>query len=223
MPERMVESSPGEIHNTRFDEIPTGGEASAQSRSRPATELIWASRPRTYDLDPETIRAEIGQGRGEHSDYHFTATSGHVDSQGVPTATSFHIGPNCHGGTPDRDVPPHEFTQTGLKFKGDVRDTEFKMTQVAFSMQYTSECHQPGEGEQNHQSMHQEKPLTGYVVQSGVSFSNSADATTAELNQSVRAEVLYPMYKVHKTNQGGMEVEGETTKCKFPVVSQRLW
>jgi hypothetical protein len=115
-------------------------------------------------------------------------------------------------------VPQYEITQTGLKFKGNVKGIKIIATQVASKEgQYTSERHDSEHGEQKHQSQGQEKQDGGFVKQSGALFLQSVSDSAAEVNQSVGGKDLYNVI------QGAVEVEGDATECSFPIISQRVW
>lgn len=107
-------------------------------------------------------------------------------------------------------VPQYEITQTGLKFKGNVKGIKIIATQVASKEgQYTSERHDSEHGEQ--------KQDGGFVKQSGALFLQSVSDSAAEVNQSVGGKDLYNVI------QGAVEVEGDATECSFPIISQRVW
>jgi hypothetical protein len=114
--------------------------------------------------------------------------------------------------------PQYEITQTGLKFKGNVRGIKIIATQIASKEgQYASERHDSGHGEQKHQSQGHEKQDGGFVKQSGALFLQSVSDSAAEVNQSVEGKNVY------KVMQDAVEVEGDTVECSFPIISQRVW
>jgi hypothetical protein len=123
-----------------------------------------------------------------------------------------------HGETQDREgMPKYEITQTGLKFKGNVKGVKFVTTQVASKAgEHTSERHEFGIGGQKHQSQRQERQDGGFVKQSGALFLQSLTDSQAEVNQSAGGKDFL------KVKQDAVEVEGETIECSFPVISQRV-
>ena len=115
-------------------------------------------------------------------------------------------------------TPKYEITQTGLKFKGNVKGIKFVATQVASKTdQHTSVTPEFGAGEQRYWSQGQEGQDSGFVKQSGALFFQSLADSQAEVNQSVGGNDF------HKVEQDAVEVEGETVECTFPVISQRVW
>jgi hypothetical protein len=115
------------------------------------------------------------------------------------------------------EMPKYEVTQTGLKFKGNVKGIKFVLTQVASKAgQYTSQRYESEAGEHKHQSQGKERQDGGMVKQSGVLFLQSVADSQAEVNQSAEGKDFY------NVEQDGIEVEGDTSECNFPVVSQRV-
>jgi len=217
MSESMVGSSSEEIPNIRVEDAPSRDEALIQSRNRGATEMMLTFRPRSGS---ESMRA--GADNSEESRYHFTSPSDGIVSQAFPTNTVVHLTPmerGHHRGTQDQEgMPKYEITQTGLKFKGNVKGIKFVTTQVASKgEQYTSERHVFEAGKQKQQSQGQEKQDSGFVKQSGALFLQSFTGSQAEVNQSAGGKDLF------KVEQEAVEVEGETIECSFPVISQRVW
>lgn len=158
----------------------------------------------------------------EESQYLFTSPSDGVVSQAFPPNTVVHMFPidrGHHQETQAREgMPKYEITQTGLKFKGNVKGIKFVATQVASKAdQYTSERSEFRVGEQRHQSQGQKRQDSGFVKQSGALFFQSLTDSQAEVNQSVGGSDFY------KVEQDAVEVEGETIECTFPVISQRVW
>jgi len=219
MSESMAPSSTEEILNNSVEETPSRDEA-LQSRSRTSTDMMLTSRPRIYDLGSESVRAafETGQSDGEESQYHFASAS---DPQAFPTSTALHVIPmvkKYHWETHGREgLPQYEITQTGLKFKGNVKGIKIIATQVASKTgQYTSEYQQSGDDEQTYRSKGQQED-SGFVQQSGALFLQSVANSQAEVNQSAGGKDLY------KVKQAGVEVGGEATECSFPIINQRVW
>jgi len=158
----------------------------------------------------------------EQSQYLFSSPPDGIVSQAFPPNTVVHIIPierGQHRETQAREgIPKYEITQTGLKFKGNVKGIKFVATQVASkAVQYTSERREFGAGEQRHQSQGQERQDSGFVKQSGALFFQSLTDSQAEVNQSVGGTDF------HKVEQDAVEVEGETIECSFPVISQRVF
>jgi hypothetical protein len=117
-----------------------------------------------------------------------------------------------------KGMPKYEITQTGLKFKGDVKGIKFVVTQVASKTgPYTSESLEFQAGEQKHESQGERKEDGGFVKQAGVIFLQSLTGVQAEVNQSVGGKELYEVM------QEALEVEGEVIECSFPVISQHVW
>jgi uncharacterized protein YchJ len=156
------------------------------------------------------------------SEYHLTSPSHRIASQGFPTNTVVHMAHNEKGyrrDTQDRKwMPEYEITQTGLKFKGNVKSIKFVVTQVVSKTgSRTSESLKFEAGEQKHQSQGEKKEESSFVKQTGVMFVQSLTDVQAEVNQSVGGKELY------KVMQEALEVEGETIECTFPVISQHVW
>ena len=121
--------------------------------------------------------------------------------------------------TQDRKwMPEYEITQTGLKFKGNVKGIKFVVTQVASKTgPSTSESLEFEAGKQKYQSQGEEKEDSPFVKQTGVIFVQSLTGVQAEVNQSVGGKELY------KVMQKALKVEGEAIECTFPVISQQVW
>jgi hypothetical protein len=115
------------------------------------------------------------------------------------------------------EVVRYQITQNGLKFKGNVKDIKIVATQVASKAgQYTSEDHQPGDEEQNHQPQGQGKQESGFVNQNGARFFQSVTDTETEVSQSVGGKDFYIV------TQDAVEVEGEVIGGSF-INNQRVW
>jgi hypothetical protein len=124
--------------------------------------------------------------------------------------------------TKDRGaMPQYEITQTGLTFKGNVKGIKFVTTQVASNTgQNTSDRHEFGAGEQIHQSQSREGEGSRVVTQNGALFLQSVTDSQAEVNQSAGGTLGKDFCTV---KQDAVSVEGETTACTFPVISQSVW
>jgi hypothetical protein len=180
---------------------------------------------------PEISKSEPGKGKileicGEQSEYPFmpfpssTITSDKTALQSFSTNTTISLTPiatrnplQTLGG---EAVAQYEFTQTGLKFMGNVKGTKIMVTQVTSkTSQYTSEYHQARDKE-HHQSQGQGKQDKGFINQSGVQFCQSVTDSEIEVNQSGGEEDFYAI------RQDAIEVEGDAIGGSF-ITHQRVW
>jgi len=131
----------------------------------------------------------------------------------IPVDKGYHQEMNDREG-----MPKYQVTQTGLKFKGNVKGIKFVVTQVTSKEgQVTFESHDFRAGKQKHPFQAQEKQVSGLIKQSGALFLQSLSDSQAEVNQSAGGKDFC------EVQQDAVEVEGESMECSFPVISQRVW
>jgi len=171
---------------------------------------------------------ETGHGSNDESQYIFTQfapssiISNRISSQEFPASTAVRLSPIETRRPPqtqgeEEETLQYEITQSGLKFKGNVKGIKIRATQVASKVGHCpSEYNLPGGNEQHHQSPSQGKKDSGFISQNGIMFLQSITDTETELNQSVGGKEFY------KVNQDGVEVEGETTGGSM-IYNAQIW
>jgi len=205
--------------NTRVGEAPSRGLALVHSLGTAPADMMLASRPRTHELLPESVRAafEMGHDDIEDSQYLFASPP----SAATISDTAVHITPVGMGNHLEtqgqEEVAPCEITQNGLKFKGNVRGIKITATQIASKIgRPTSEHRQPGDEEQTHQPQGQGKKNKGIINQNGAQFFQSVTDTDAEVSQSAGGKAFYIV------KQDAAEFEGDATGGSYNFM-QHVW